>query len=145
MKRSDRWIGVLAAGLLVAGLTGCASRASNVLEASSDVRPPSGPDMSERVIISASGLGRKLVYGDVATRREGLLFLVQVTLENKSKSAVNFEYRWEWTDAEGFQVADTLSSWQPGVINGRERKLLSATSPGPAAANFRLYLRSPGE
>lgn len=145
MKRWKKRVGFLAAGVLLAGLTGCASSASNVLEGSSDVRPPSGPELSERVIISASGLGRKLVYGDVSTRREGLLLRVQVALENKSKSAVNFEYRWEWTDAEGFQLGDTLSSWQPAVINGRERKLLSATGPGPAAANFRLYLRSPGE
>jgi uncharacterized protein YcfL len=133
----------LLAGALLAVLAGC-STASNRLEVVTEQRPASGPATQERVVVGSAALGREITYGDVLTRRDGMLLHVQVTLENQTKHTVPFEYRWEWTDAEGFQLGDTLSAWQPGVINGKERKLVTGVGPGPAAANFRLYLRKPG-
>jgi uncharacterized protein YcfL len=141
--RKQRLLKRVAIGVLAAGLAGC-SAASNTLEAVTEQRPAPGPATSERVVVGSAALGREITYGDVITRREGLLLHAQVTLENQSKHTVNFEYRWEWTDAEGFQLGDALSSWEPGAINGKERKLMTGVGPGPAAANFRLYIRAPG-
>lgn len=114
---------------------GCVQTSSNVLERTQ------APTASERVIISTNS---PIHYGQVVTRMEGLILHVQVELENTSRGEQSFEYRWEWTDADGFQLGDTLSSWQPGFLGGKERKLLTGVGPGPAAVNFRLSIRKPG-
>lgn len=82
-------------------------------------------------------------HGEVHTRREGLIQHVQVELVNDGASDEAVEYRWEWMDAEGFQLGDTISSWQPVVVAGKAHVLLTGAGPGPAAVNFRLYLRRP--
>lgn len=144
MMRRRRSLQLAATALLCGALTACTA-ASNTLEVTTEKRPPSGPATSEYVNIGSASLAREITYGDVITRREGLLLHAQVVLKNTTKHKVNFEYRWEWTDAEGFQLGDTLSAWQPAVINGQEQKLITGVGPGPAAANFRLYIRRPGE
>lgn len=120
------------AALCAAVVLGC-GHPSNVLERTDS------PE-STRVIIHASSPIR---YGKVVTRTEGLILHVQVELENTSRSDQTFEYRWEWTDAGGFQLGDTVSSWQPAFIGGKDRKLMNAAGPGPSAVNFRLYVRKP--
>ena len=139
MRKSKSLMAVVG---LAGVLAGC-SAASNTLEAVTETRPAPGPATTERVIIGTAALGREITYGDVITRREGMLLHVQVAIENQTKHTVDFEYRWEWTDAEGFQLGDTLSAWQPAVVNGKERKLMTGVGPGPAAANFRLHIRKP--
>lgn len=133
----------LALVALLAPLAACSS-ATNTIAVTSQPRPPSDQILSERVVIENAALGRTLKYGEVVARKSGLVLQAQVAIENVSSSGVSFEYRWEWTDAEGFQLGDTLSNWQPAVVNGGERKLLTGVGPGPAAANFRLYLRPAG-
>jgi uncharacterized protein YcfL len=64
-----------------------------------------------------------------------------VALENETRGDLAVEYRWEWTDADGFQLNDTLSSWQPLVIGGRQRALVTGVGPTAGAADFRLYVR----
>ena len=115
---------------------GCAHRhPSNRLERTQEPTP------SERVVVTA---GSPIHFGEVVTRMEGRILHVQVLLENTSTKDQSFEYRWEWTDADGFQLGDTLSSWQPAFIGGKEHKLLNGAGPGPSAVNFRLYIRKPG-
>ncbi len=94
---------------------------------------------TERIIVR----GGPIRYGRVVTRTEGMILHVQVELENTSSSEQNFEYKWEWTDASGFQLGDTLSAWQPAFIGGKERKLMNGSGPGPSAVDFRLYIRRP--
>ncbi|MEO8604703.1 MAG: YcfL family protein, partial [bacterium] len=120
---------VCLAGLLLAGC----STASNTLSVSNAPRRTVDAGWSEQVLIDNAALGRALKYGDVVARKEGLILRAQVAIENASSSVVSFEYRWEWTDADGFQVGDTLSTWQPALVNGGERKLLSGVGPGPTA------------
>jgi uncharacterized protein YcfL len=121
--------------LSIAALGNGCVRPSNVLEHNET------PITTERVLISSN---IPIQYGRVVTRTEGLILHAQVELENTSRGEQSFEYRWEWTDAQGFQLGDTLSSWQPGFIGGKDRKLLSGVGPGPGAVNFRLSIRKPG-
>jgi uncharacterized protein YcfL len=81
-------------------------------------------------------------HGAVAVRQEGRLTHAQVELLNDSTRDVSIEYRWEWTDSEGFQLGDTLASWQPAVVAGHARLLLNNAGPGPRASTFRLYIRA---
>ncbi|MFN2426509.1 MAG: YcfL family protein [Candidatus Binatia bacterium] len=130
-------LAALPALLMFVALQGCSTGASNTIDVGIGTGEPS------RVTINSSGLKRRIAFGNVVTRQEGLLQRGQVALENRTGGTLAFEYRWEWTDADGFQMGDTLSSWQPGIINGKERKMMSSVGPGPRAVNFRLYLREP--
>ena len=137
--RVGRWSVLLS----VLAWSGC-SNAINTIEGSTDRRLASGPPATERVHFGSKALARDLVFGEVVTRRQGLILHAQVSLENRARRTVNFEYRWEWTDADGFELGDTLSNWQPAVVYAQERKLMNGVGPGPAAANFRLYVREAG-
>lgn len=123
-------------------MAGC-STASNNMEVVSE-RAPRDASLSGHVNVNSRLLKSRIGFGEAITRQEGMLQHAQVTLENRTGSNLSFEYRWEWTDKDGFQLGDTLSSWKPAVINGKERKLMSSTGPGPGAVNFRLYVREPG-
>jgi uncharacterized protein YcfL len=99
--------------------------------------------MSSHVTVNSSTLQRHLRFGQAITRQEGLLTHAQVALENQTSGTLAFEYRWEWTDADGMELGKTLSTWQPAVIYGKERKLMTGAGPGPNAVNFRLLVRDP--
>lgn len=122
------------------GTVGCV-RPANHLEVVTDAASAATTD--QRIVVSSRALDRRVRFGEVVSRKEGLILHVQVSLENTTSSVVPFEYRWEWTDGSGFQLGDTLSSWQPAVLNGNERKLMTGTGPGPSATSFRLYVRDP--
>jgi uncharacterized protein YcfL len=130
MTDRRRWISAALAACAVVA-TSC-GHPSSVLERTDATA-------TERIVVR----GGPIRYGNVVTRREGTILHAQVELVNTSSSDQSFEYRWEWTDASGFQLGDTLSSWQPGFIGGKERKLMTGAGPGPSAADFRLYIRKP--
>ncbi len=139
-SRTRRWLPVLAVSMML----GACTHPANRIEGVTQTAPPPGPGVDTRVVLGSTALGRKVRFGDVLTRQEGLLLHVQVAVENTTTKALALEYRWEWTDATGFQLGDTLSAWQPAVIGGNERKLMTGVGPGPGAVNFRLYLREAG-
>jgi uncharacterized protein YcfL len=119
--------------LLVAGV-GC-SRPANLIEHTTE------PTLDSRIVVNDR---LPVKYGQVSTRREGLIQHARVELVNTSNNDQGVEYRWEWTDADGFQLGDTVSSWQPAMLAGKTRMLLNGAAPGPGAVNFRLYMRAPG-
>jgi uncharacterized protein YcfL len=137
-------IGIGFLALVALAPLGCASgprHGGNSLEGTTETRPADGPRIDQRIVIGSSSLDRKLAFGQVLTRQEGLLLHVQVSIENTTRKPVRFEYRWEWTDATGFQLGDTLSSWHPEIVDADAHKLLTGVGPGPGAVNFHLYLR----
>jgi uncharacterized protein YcfL len=122
---------LVALAVFVTGATGCA-RPVDTLESIQDPVP------RNEVVIRQ---GMPIRFGDVLKRQQQRILQVQVALSNTSSADQTFEYRWEWTDADGFQLGDTLSSWQPGFVAGGGQKLLTNSGPGPSAVNFRLYIR----
>lgn len=126
---------MVAAGLLAGTLAGCSVGANTIDAGGGDSPIPS------RVTVNSSSLNRRVQFTDARSRQEGMLLHAQVGVENRTNSTLAFEYRWEWTDSDGFQLGDTLSNWQPVVINAHERKMMTGVGPGPAAVNFRLYVR----
>jgi uncharacterized protein YcfL len=128
-----RWRATAALALFAAAATwiGC-GRPVNTLQVTETPLP------SERVVVRSD---LPIRYGDVLSREVKRILQVQVALDNVSDRDQAFEYRWEWTDAAGFELGDTISSWQPAFIPGKGRKLMTSSGPGPNAVNFRLYVR----
>jgi uncharacterized protein YcfL len=124
-----RMLVVLAA--VAVGASGCA-RPVDTLESIHEPVP------SQEVVVRS---GLPIRFGEVLRRQQKRILQVQVALSNASTADQSFEYRWVWTDADGFELGDTLSSWQPAFIAGGAQKLLTSSGPGPSAVNFRLYIR----
>lgn len=129
--------GCIAGVALLLALSGCVTAANTIDAGAPDAASPS------HVTVNSSSLDRRIRFAAAMSRREGMILHAQVGLENVTGGPLAFEYRWEWTDADGFQLGDTLSNWQPGVVNAKERKMMSAAGPGPSAVNFRLHVREP--
>ena len=144
MRRLTVTLVAIAVGSL--GLvSGCTPRKPQAVNTFDVHAGDGGGIASTQVVVGSPRLDNTLRFGEPVARRDGLLMHAQIPVENLSDKGVAFEYRWEWTDADGFQLGDTLSYWQPGFVDGASRKLMGSTGPGPAATNFRLHLRERGQ
>lgn len=140
-----RVIGMLCIGLaLGAAVTGCAGRKHARTVAGGSAEPDERAALMERVVV-VPPLDRSLAVIDARARWEGMIRRVEVTVENRTAAPLGVEYRWEWTDADGFEVGETQASWQPAVVDARGEKTIGESGPGPSATTFNLRLRKAGK
>jgi uncharacterized protein YcfL len=135
-----RTVGLSLALLCAVGvLGGCAQRSVNVVEAAQiEGRPTIVPD--KRVQTDGS-LARKI--GIIEVREgmtEGDLRRVQVELVNRTRSAMNVNYRFDWYDVNGMAVDTPLSIWKPVQVQGGQPFSIAAVAPHPRAVDFRVML-----
>lgn len=130
--------------LLALAASGCASAstAANVTE----VRTETG---ETSVLVGDPELQEvfRVLEGSVLTRRPadtGILE-AQVTLVSLIGETIRFEYRWEWYDADGFEISKAAQHWASDQIYGRAELPLKAASPSPTATTFRIHVRRPVE
>ena len=62
---------------------------------------------------------------------------VQVELLNTTRSPANFNYHFEWFDANGMQLNTVASAVIADQIQGGEDKFISCVAPTPACRDFR--------
>lgn len=67
---------------------------------------------------------------------------VQLAIQNEDRGDVRFQYRFEWLDADGMVLEETLPTWQVATIHGKNRKVIEAVSESKDAADFRIVVRS---
>jgi uncharacterized protein YcfL len=97
--------------------------------------------IADQRVVSDSGLNKSVsVVGVNTAMTPGGVLKVQVELLNRTKSFHRFSYRFEWFDANGMQINNTLSAVIADQIEGRESKFISAIAPNPACKDFRLKL-----
>lgn len=68
---------------------------------------------------------------------------VQVAVANQTSRKRDVRYRWEWFDADGFQVRSTLDNWKTVTFHGHEEKWLQGTAPSATVVDFKLKLMEP--
>lgn len=117
-------------------LTGCASTVNTVERAA-----PIGQRqmINDKRIITDAGLNRGVRIVGV-NEAPGEHLKIQVELLNTTSSLKNFNYRFEWFDANGVQVNTPTSTYLPRQIEGKESIFISAVAPTPEAKDFRLKL-----
>ncbi|MEA2102980.1 MAG: DUF1425 domain-containing protein [Thermodesulfobacteriota bacterium] len=114
----------------------CASTAANVL----NVQAGPGGMSSKKVVINNRSLDRQLEFGEVSIKAvDDLSTKAQVMVRNKKKKQVNFQYRFIWYDASGFELSGP-AAWIPAVIGARGTKALQASAPAPSAIRFSLFI-----
>ena len=66
---------------------------------------------------------------------------VQAFVQNADESDFSFQYRFQWRDADGMMLRETIPVWKTATIHGRDTLALEGVSETPAAADFRLVIK----
>ena len=67
---------------------------------------------------------------------------VQAVLQNADYGDIQFQYRFEWYDADGMLIEETSPMWHTARVHGKDRKVLEGVSESRQAADFRLVVRA---
>jgi uncharacterized protein YcfL len=78
---------------------------------------------------------------DNHTRNRNNLIEVIINIDNKSNERLTLQYRVKWLNNDGFEVGETLSSWEPLFLDARDNKKLKEIAPMPTASSYKLYFR----
>lgn len=95
-------------------------------------------------VVMAPELRTDLFVSKVKLRDLGALKQAQVAVENVSRARYTLEYKFEWTDEDGFQ-AGTTRTWHRFVLAPGQREFISSTGQVPSASNAVFSLRLPDD
>ncbi len=134
MRRGRIFISLFAVLFLVS----CAGTAPNILQ----VQAGPGGLSSKKEEINDKWLARTLSFGEVSVRPLGLgsSMEAQVIIKNQSSGDTDFEYRFIWYDASGFEIS-SITNWIPASLSGMEARGFKTTAPGPNAVSFKCMIR----
>ena len=104
--------------------------------------PIARPNVEEvRKVILNPPLDAATAVIDVYTARQDGALRVQVNLVNTTEFRQWFQYRFDWVDARGMQIADTQTPWLRANLLPGEMKSITGLSPNPHAVDWRLTIR----
>jgi uncharacterized protein YcfL len=98
--------------------------------------------LEKRVTYESGSLEGDLQIVDLKSAMVNDIMRAQATLRSRDRDTLPFEYRFEWFDANGFEVG-TKEAWKPLLLSGKETKNIQSTAPDPRAREFVLKLREP--
>lgn len=126
------------AGVAVAAglMSGCGGVVNSVQNAQpvgqrqmvSDLRAVTDASLDKKV--SVVGVNQAMTPGGVLQ--------VQVELLNLTHSSKNFDYRFEWFDANGMKVDSVASAVLSDSIDAGEDKMIQGVAPNPNCRDFRV-------
>ncbi|HKB16724.1 MAG TPA: DUF1425 domain-containing protein [Planctomycetota bacterium] len=88
-------------------------------------------------------LARAVAIRDLAEAEGGGLRTVAFELVNRSGRELLFEYRFQWTDAEGLEIEDSGRVWTPIVLAAAGSVPMRTSAPRPGAGRWTLEVRPP--
>ena len=94
-----------------------------------------------KVHSSNSLLSSRISVVDLRQKRVGDLLQVQAVLENDWKFQLDFQYKFKWFDADGFELEPEAQPWRQVVMAGRSQNSVQAVAPNPSAVRFEIWVR----
>ena len=123
--------------------TGCASLTSSNVVVAQVVEDEEGLSLEKDYIIKDKPLARLIDVLDVKAQYQGEYLEGLTIIRNQKKYTVEFEYKFEWFDEEGFPVESSVSHWTPELLYGKETKWLKSLCPKAKATGFKVMIREP--
>ncbi|HET6202533.1 MAG TPA: DUF1425 domain-containing protein [Planctomycetota bacterium] len=127
---------------LLLGFAGCSGIGIRGPRARGELVAPALP--STDLVTGDPVLARAVAVRDVESAVRGGLLAVSFELVNRSADELLFEYRFDWTDAEGTRIEDPSGTWTPIVLAGSGAAPVRASAPGPGAVRWTLGVRPSG-
>lgn len=100
------------------------------------------PQLNKNVILNDSSLTRDIQITDLKSGMAGNIMRAQVSLRSKQEDPLTVQYKFDWYDANGIEIAAN-NAWNPLIIYGGESKTIQGVAPDPRAHEFKLKLRHP--
>ncbi len=86
-------------------------------------------------------LSSRLAVKNIITGHAGNLMRAQATLENRWKFELDFQYKFKWFDADGFEIQPQGEPWHQLVLQGRTQANVQALAPNPSAVRFEIWVQ----
>ena len=95
----------------------------------------------DKRVVLAGPVKMKVAVASVHTRLANGLLEVQLNGLNKGARDLQLHYKFDWLDAEGFQVSTPNSAWLAKKVSGKEPFQITALAQSPKVQNFRLFIK----
>lgn len=92
-------------------------------------------------VVTSGNTDDRIEVINVVAGKAGDLVKASVEMQNKSRFAYTFEYRFKWYDGSGMEISPDSTAWIPLSMMGNETKSLQALAPNPTAETFKLFLQ----
>ena len=102
-----------------------------------------GEVLKKDYIIKDNPLAKEIQVLDVKARFMGDFLEGLAVVQNRRKYTVDFEYRFEWYDKQGYPIESNIVHWSPDLLYGRESKWIKAICPKRNANGFKVMIRMP--
>jgi uncharacterized protein YcfL len=129
--------------LLAFSSLSCASQTVSNVAVGEVVQGEQGETLQKDYIIKDKSLAKLIQVMDVKSRFVGEFLEAQAIVRNRKKYTVQFEFKVEWYDAEGFPIESNITHWKPDLLYGAETKWISALCPKANAKGFKIMIREP--
>ena len=101
----------------------------------------SDKEKAELIEVQSKSLAKKVVIKSFRTKMVNDLLMAQVEIANQFSSTQDFQYKFAWYDASGFEVESEGEAWTPIVLHGGAVKSLQAVAPNPTVKKFKIVIR----
>ena len=99
------------------------------------------PELSKNVVFNNRSLAGDIEIADLKSARVGDLMKAQASLRSKSRDTIPIQYKFDWYDAQGMEIAANTGAWKPLLVYGRETRTIQGVAPDPRAHEFKLKIR----
>lgn len=127
--------------MLMAFPVACMQRANQPVE---KTRHVDKSHTRAKLITGSSKLLNRVVIRDPRFRTVGQLSQAEVSVQNLTKNKYILEYKFDWTDEEGFTV-DSRSVWHRFILTPHQVQNFNSTGKTPEAENIIFTIRLPDD
>ena len=96
----------------------------------------------QHIAILGEQLQKEIMISDAHKRKLGNRHReAYIEVNSTIDTQTNFEYRFRWYDAEGFEVGQGMSIWQMHWIEGHSIDRIAEVAPTSTATSYKCYLK----
>lgn len=106
-----------------------------------EVDPGAEKEKASMIEVQNKSLAKRVSIKDFKNRVVNDLLNVQVKIANDFSSTQQFQYRFSWFDASGFEVEKEADNWQPLIMHGGAVTTVQGVAPNPAVKSYKIVLR----
>lgn len=120
--------------LSAAVLVGCSAGATGTTK-------PSDEGYETLIRYDSLQMQSRVEIQTVRQRKVGDLLQVSVDLRNRWKFELDFQYKFQFFDKDGFEVMPEGRPWVPLIMNGNGVATVQATAPNPSVESFKIVVK----